>query len=99
MIRIAAALAVILSATPLAAQTTADDCTYQSRVVAALQKARLAGVEESDAEPNVLDAGRDWPENYDAAIPLIAPWVYEQSLEDLKQEDLSALWLDACRAG
>ncbi|WP_333683016.1 hypothetical protein [Pontibaca methylaminivorans] len=99
MIRIAAALAAFLFAMPLAARDTPDDCTYQARVVAALQQARLAGTSEPDAPQAVFGAGRDWPENYDAAIPLIAPWVYEQPLEALKQEDLSTLWLDACRTG
>ncbi|SIT77083.1 hypothetical protein [Pontibaca methylaminivorans] len=99
MIRIAAALAAVLFATPLAARDVPDDCTYQARVVAALQQARLAGTSEPDAPQAVLGAGRAWPENYDAAIPLVAPWVYEQPLKALKREDLSKLWLDACRAG
>ena len=37
-----------------------------------------------------------WPENYNAAIPLITPWVYEQKMRDVRNKDLGAIWNDIC---
>jgi hypothetical protein len=37
-----------------------------------------------------------WPENYNAAIPLITPWVYEQKMRDVRNKDLGAVWNDIC---
>ncbi|WP_037307682.1 hypothetical protein [Ruegeria halocynthiae] len=95
MLRIALALAVL--ATPLAAaETKEQSCQYQADVVAAIQKARLDRVKERDVPKAVVDAGPTWPENYNAAIPLIAPWVYEQKMRNVRKKDLGAAWLELC---
>lgn len=95
MLRIAIAAAVL--ATPLAAaETKEQSCEYQSEVVAAIQKARLDRVKERDVPQAVADTAPTWPENYNAAIPLIAPWVYEQKMRDVRKKNLGAVWLELC---
>lgn len=90
-------LAVALLATPLAAEETKEQsCKYQADVVAAIQKARLDRVKERDVPQAIADTGPTWPENYNAAIPLIAPWVYEQKMRDVRKKDLGAAWLELC---
>ncbi len=95
MLRIAIVAALL--ATPLAAQETKEQsCQYQADVVAAVQQARLDRVKERDVAKTVVDSGPAWPENYNAAIPLIAPWVYEQKMRDVRKKDLGAAWLELC---
>ncbi len=95
MLRIAIVTALL--ATPLAAQETKEQsCQYQADVVAAVQKARLDRVKERDVAQAVADSGPTWPENYNAAIPLITPWVYEQKMRDVRKKDLAAAWLELC---
>ena len=95
MLRIAVAAALL--ATPLAAaETKEQSCQYQADVVAAVQKARLDKVKERDVAEAVAATGPTWPENYNAAIPLIAPWVYEQKMRDVRKKDLGAAWLELC---
>lgn len=95
MLRIAIVAAVL--ATPLAAQETKEQsCKYQADVVAAVQQARLDRVKERDVAKAVADSGPTWPENYNAAIPLITPWVYEQKMRDVRKKDLGAAWLELC---
>lgn len=95
MLRIA--LAATLLATPLAAaETKEQSCKYQAEVVAAIQKARLDRVKERDVPQAVAEAGPTWPENYNAAIPLITPWVYEQKMRDIRKKDLGAAWMELC---
>ncbi len=95
MLRIAIAAAVL--ATPLAAaETKEQSCQHQADVVAAIQQARLDKVKERDVAQAVADSGPTWPENYNAAIPLITPWVYEQKMRDVRKEDLGAAWLELC---
>lgn len=74
----------------------AEGCEYQSQVVAAIQAARLDRVRERDVARTIADAEPDWPENYNNAIPLIAPWVYEQPMKVIRKEDLGAAWLELC---
>ncbi|WP_298846307.1 hypothetical protein [uncultured Ruegeria sp.] len=95
MLRIAFVAAFL--ATPLAAQETKEEsCKYQADVVAAVQKARLDRVKERDVVQAVADSGPTWPENYNAAVPLITPWVYEQKMRDVRKKDLGAAWLELC---
>ena len=91
------ALAAILLASPLAAaETKKQSCEYQAQVVAAIQKARLDKVKERDVPQAIAETNPTWPENYNAAIPLITPWVYEQRMRDVRKHDLSAAWLELC---
>ncbi|MGV6805135.1 MAG: hypothetical protein ACWA49_13095 [Ruegeria sp.] len=95
MLRIA--LAATVFATQLAAaETKEQSCRYQADVVAAVQKARLDRVKERDVPEAVAKTGPTWPENYNAAIPLITPWVYEQKMRDIRKKDLSAAWMELC---
>ncbi|CAD0183422.1 hypothetical protein RUESEDTHA_00288 [Ruegeria sp. THAF57] len=91
------AIIVFLAATPLAAQEAKkQDCQYQADVVAAIQKARLDKVKERDVPDAVAASAPTWPDNYNAAIPLITPWVYEQKMRDIRKKDLAAAWLELC---
>ncbi|WP_377188935.1 hypothetical protein [Ruegeria meonggei] len=95
MLRIA--IAAIVLATPLAAEETKkQSCQYQADVVAAIQKARLDRVKERNVPQAVADTSPTWPENYNAAVPLITPWVYEQKMRDVRKKDLGAAWLELC---
>ncbi|MCE8546579.1 hypothetical protein KBY25_12185 [Ruegeria pomeroyi] len=91
------ALVALLAASPLAAaETKQESCQYQADVVAAIQKARLDRVKERDVPAAVAATNPTWPANYNAAIPLIAPWVYQQKMRDVREQDLSAAWLELC---
>ncbi len=95
MLRIA--IVALLAATPLAAQEAKNqDCQYQADVVAAIQQARLDRVKERDVPDAVAASSPTWPDNYNAAIPLITPWVYEQKMRDIRKKDLAAAWLELC---
>lgn len=95
MIRLA--VIAMLLATPLsAAESKEESCRYQSDVVAAIQKARLDRVKERDVPKAIAATNPVWPDNYDAAIPLITPWVYEQKMRDVRNKDLAAAWLELC---
>jgi len=94
---IRAALIACLLATPaLAAETKAESCGYQADVVAAIQKARLDRVAERDVPAAIAATNPTWPENYNNAIPLITPWVYEKKRRIIRDEDLSAAWKELC---
>lgn len=91
------ALVALLAASPLAAaETKQESCQYQADVVAAIQQARLDRVKERDVPAAVAATSPSWPKNYNAAIPLIAPWVYQQKMRDVRDQDLSAAWLELC---
>ena len=93
------ALAASLLATPVWAQSEKEQsCSYQAEVVAAIQKARLDRVKERDVPEAIAASNPTWPENYNAAIPLITPWVYEAKMRDLRNNDLSAAWKELCLA-
>lgn len=97
MIRLA--IAACLLANPVfAAETKAESCGYQADVVAAIQKARLDKVKERDVPDALAATNPSWPENYNAAIPLIAPWVYEKKMKTIRNEDLAAAWKELCLA-
>ena len=87
-----------LAAPALAQENDAKilDCGYQAQVVAAVQQARRDRVPERDVSAHILDQQPAWPENYNNAIPLITPWVYEQRRRIIRTEDLSAAWNELC---
>lgn len=95
MIRLA--FAAVVFATPvLAAETKEQSCDYQAQVVAAIQQARLDKVKERKVAEAIAETEPTWPESYNNAIPLIAPWVYEQKMKVIREEDLSAVWAELC---
>ncbi len=96
MTRFALILATAALATPAIAQDKEETCGFQAQVVAAIQQARLDRVPERDVQDHILANGPEWPENYNNAIPLITPWVYEQKRRVIRNEDLSAAWSELC---
>lgn len=95
MIRLA--LVVCLLATPvLAAETKEQSCRYQADMVAAIQQARKDHVKERDVPDHIAATNPAWPDNYNAAIPLMTPWVYEQKRRVIRKEDLSAVFFEQC---
>ena len=95
MIR-AVLIACLLTTPALAAETKAESCGYQADVVAAIQKARLDRVAERDVPKAIAATNPTWPANYNNAIPLIAPWVYDKKRSVIRNEDLSAAWKELC---
>ena len=95
MIRLAI-LACLLTTPAFAAETKAESCGYQSDVVAAIQKARLDRVKEREVPAAIAATNPTWPESYNAAIPLITPWVFEKKRKVIRDEDLSAVWKELC---
>mgnify|MGYP001127355332 CR=1 FL=1 len=95
MIRLAV-LTCLLAAPAFAAETQKESCGYQADVVAAIQQARLDRVKEREVPAAIAATNPTWPENYNAAIPLMAPWVYEKKRKVIKTEDLSAVWNELC---
>lgn len=98
MKHIAGAIVALALAAPAAAASRDEVCGYMADVAGALQQARLAGVPEERAGAHVLEAGPDWPDNYDRAIAPMTPWVYSQDMGQLSQADLPALWRQTCGA-
>jgi hypothetical protein len=95
MIRLA--FAALLFATPVfAAETKKESCGYQADLVAAIQQARKDNVKERDVPAAIAATNPTWPDNYNAAIPLLTPWVYEQKRRDIRKVDLSAVYQEQC---
>ena len=94
-------LALMLSAALLAQAALADGhveetCGYQAKVVSAIQQARLKRVPERSVSEHILATDPDWPGQYNVAIPLIVPWVYEQKRRVIRKKNLSAVWAELC---
>jgi hypothetical protein len=90
-------IALTLLAAPALAQVTKEEsCGYQADVVAAIQQARLDRVKERDLPKYIAGTNPTWPSNYNAAIPLMAPWVYEQKRRDIRKKDLAGAWKELC---
>ena len=88
-----------LTAAPLVAATDAEaDCTYQADVVSAVRQARIDGVKERAVPQAVQGASPTWPEKYNAVVPLVAPWVYEMKMREVRANDLGAAWKEMCLA-
>ncbi|MGJ8596454.1 hypothetical protein [Sulfitobacter sp.] len=97
MIRVlSVVLSVAVAAPAFAATSKAKDCGYQSDVVAAVQAARVARVDERKVPDHVAEAAPEWPEKYNAVIPLVTPWVYGMKMAEVKASDLSAAWKELC---
>ncbi|WP_299368346.1 hypothetical protein [uncultured Tateyamaria sp.] len=96
MTRFALFAALTLMAAPAAAQDKAESCGYQADVVAAVQQARLDRVPEREVQDHILATSPAWPEQYNNAIPLIAPWVYEQKRKVIRNESLADAWTELC---
>lgn len=95
MIRLA--FVVSLLATPVfAAETKEESCGFQADLVAAIQQARKDNVKERDVPKAIAATNPAWPDNYNAAIPLLTPWVYEQKRRVIRKEDLSAAYREQC---
>lgn len=91
-----AVIACLLASPALSADSKAVSCGYQADVVAAIQKARLDRVKEQDVASAIKATNPSWPENYNAAIPLITPWVYEKRMREIRKQDLAAAWKELC---
>ena len=97
MIRLAVAAALCLTAVPaFAADDKTTSCAYQADVVAAVRQARIDRVKEQKVREKLLAASPSWPESYNAAIPLVTPWVYEMKRRDVVKQDLAAAWKELC---
>lgn len=94
----AALLSTVVAAPVMAEETIEESCGYQAAVVAAVQQARRDRVKERDLTETLIAAEPTWPENYNAAIPLVAPWIYEQKMKVIRKEDLGAVWKEQCLA-
>ncbi len=91
------AIAFCLMAGPvLAADSKAVSCDYQAQVVGAIQQARIDRVKERDVPKHIADSNPTWPDNYNAAIPIMTPWVYQQKMRDVKKKDLAEAWKELC---
>jgi hypothetical protein len=97
MIRVLSVAVFGLMAVPAFAETAKEkDCGYQGEVVAAVQAARVARVGERKVVAHIADTGPEWPEKYNAVVPLVTPWVYGMKVSELKKTDLSAAWQELC---
>lgn len=92
-----AAMSMAVSGPALAASKKEESCMHQAAVVAAVQQARLNRVKEREV-PATVQAQATWPEDFNTAIPLVTPWVYEMKMRDVKKSDLSAAWKEMCLA-
>jgi len=90
---------ILASGAPVLAQTAKQtDCGYQADVVNAVRQARLERVKERKVAAHVQAAAPGWPEKYSAVVPLVAPWIYEMKMSDVKTTDLGAAWNEMCMA-
>ncbi len=94
----AALLSAVVAAPAVAKESAEESCGYQADVVAAVQQARLDRVKERNLTETLTAGETIWPENYNAAIPLLAPWIYDQKMKVIRNEDLGAVWKEQCLA-
>ncbi|MDF3413147.1 hypothetical protein HKX54_01655 [Sulfitobacter sp. M57] len=92
-----AAVAAASFSLPVWAQDAAkvESCGHQASVVAAIQQARLDRVKERKVQAHVLE-NATWPENFNTAIPLLTPWVYEMKMRDIRKKNLAEAWTELC---
>jgi len=67
-------------------------------VVGAIQQARLDRIHERKVAETILAADPGWPAGYNNAIVQLTPWVYEQKMRDVRNQDLAAAWAEVCSA-
>lgn len=96
MIRVLSIVAFAAVAAPAGAATKAEDCGFQSDVVAAVQAARVARVGERKVAQHITDSAPEWPEKYNAVVPLVTPWVYGMKISEVRNADLAAAWSEIC---
>ena len=97
IVTVAITAGLLATAAPVLAQTAKEtDCTYQADVVEAVRQARIERVKERKVPAHVQAAAPGWPEKYNAVVPLVAPWVYEMKMADVKANDLGAAWKEMC---
>lgn len=95
MLRIA--LATALLATPLLAEETMEQsCGYFANVVRAIQQARLDRVKEAEVATTIASSNPNWPSGYNAAIPHLTTWVYEQKKRDVRKKDFAEIYYQQC---
>jgi len=98
MIRVLSLCAVVLAMPAFADEAREADCGYQGHVVSAVQAARVADVAEAGVVEHLAAAASDWPEKYNAVVPLVTPWVYSLEMAEVTTEDLGAAWAELCLA-
>ena len=96
MLRVMSVVVCVALAAPVAAASKVEDCGYQEEVVAAVQAARVARVGERKIAKHVADSAPDWPEKYNAVVPLVTPWVYGMKRSEVRKADLAAAWKELC---
>ncbi len=97
MVSMVLAGSMMAVASPSFAQSSAEaDCTYQADVVEAVRQARIDSVAEREVPEAIEASAPTWPDKYDAAIPLIAPWVYEMKMREVRENNLAAAWKEMC---
>lgn len=90
---------LVVAALPALSETEKQiSCGYQADVVDAIQKARLDKVKERGVEKVILDTDPQWPAKFNKTIPLIAPWVYELPIKQVRENDLGDIWNESCLA-
>ncbi|MEM1073241.1 MAG: hypothetical protein AAGI36_02235 [Pseudomonadota bacterium] len=97
MLRFLLTAALAVFATPGVAQSEKEvSCGYQAEVARAIQQARLDRVRERKVEEKILAGTPTWPDNYNRAIPLMVPWVYELPMKQVRDHDLGDAWNELC---
>ncbi|MEO9819626.1 MAG: hypothetical protein ABJQ34_08645 [Paracoccaceae bacterium] len=94
--RIAVVCALTFSAAPVFAKSAAESCSFQARVVGAIQTARLNRVPKDDVVPGLMEANPSWPKTMEQAMPALVDWIYDQRRRDLKDVDLGAVSEQQC---
>ncbi|AXI45947.1 hypothetical protein C1J03_07875 [Sulfitobacter sp. SK012] len=96
-VKFAVVCCLALPAAPLlAASAKETDCAYQGNVVEAVRQARIARVRERSVPEHIAKTQPTWPEKYNAVIPLVAPWIYEMRMKEVRTTDLQAGWKELC---
>lgn len=96
MLRSTLIFALTLTSLPAFAQSEKEvSCGHQADLTAAIVKARLDGVAERNLQQELAKVAT-WPEKYAVAIPVFAPFIYEQKRSDLKKSDLRASTFEQC---
>ena len=97
MLRYSVAVILAVSALPAFAQSEKEiSCGYQAEVVAAVQQARLDRVKERDVQDKIVDGTQTWPRKFNAAIPLVTPWVFGLPMDQVRDNDLGEVWDELC---
>ena len=96
MIRHTLVFALAIAAAPaLAEDDKMTSCTYQGQVVAAIQTARMDRVKQENVQATVT-SNATWPEKYNAAIPRMTEFVYQQKRRDLRRVNLGDQFRQQC---